>query len=138
MALLTALEDLRERTLAALPTLWEKLAFLRDCRRQDGVYQHWGLERTHGEIAGRDALAQAHSELFEEFAATRLQELWASARSAAGSESAALRGLLDKVDGATALPRQMRGVPPEHYRFMLTSLARVAAYHGTRASRPAA
>src|SRR5689334_3819687 len=99
MALLTALEDLRERTLAALPTLWEKLAFLRDCRRQDGVYQHWGLERAHGEIAGRDALAQAHAELFEEFAGTRLQELWVSARSVAGSEGEGVRIVLERING---------------------------------------
>jgi hypothetical protein len=63
MTLRSALQDLRETTLAAIHGLLAKLTYLGSLRRRDGGYGHWGMSLVHGEEASNRAMKAAHSEL---------------------------------------------------------------------------
>ena len=75
MALKSAYEDLRQKTLAKVTGLWGKLAYIAHRRSSDGKYQHWGFERTHGAAAAQDSFARAHSSLVGVILRTRLRSL---------------------------------------------------------------
>ncbi|MGA7219074.1 MAG: hypothetical protein WBX38_12195 [Candidatus Sulfotelmatobacter sp.] len=62
MTLKSALQDLRETTLAAVSGLLAKLAYIASLRRREGGYTHWGLSLLHGEDASDRALKAAHSQ----------------------------------------------------------------------------
>lgn len=62
MTLKSALQDVRETTLAAVSGLLGKLAYLGSLRRA-GRYQHWGMETVHGQEASERALKAAHVEV---------------------------------------------------------------------------
>jgi hypothetical protein len=63
MTLKSALQDVRETTLAAVSGLLGKLAYLGSLRRVAGRYQHWGMETVHGQEASERALKAAHVEV---------------------------------------------------------------------------
>jgi hypothetical protein len=63
MTLKSALQDVRETTLAAVSGLLGKLFYLACLRREDGGYQHWGMARIHGPEAAARALKTAHGEV---------------------------------------------------------------------------
>src|SRR5208283_3317672 len=63
MTLKSALQDLRQTTLAAVSGLLAKLAYLGSLRRREGGYLHWGMSLVHGEESSERALKAAHSEV---------------------------------------------------------------------------
>lgn len=63
MTLKSALQDVRETTLAAVSGLLGKLAYLGSLRRGSTRYQHWGMETVHGPEATERALKAAHTEV---------------------------------------------------------------------------
>lgn len=62
MTLKSALQDVRETTLAAVAGLLGKLLYLASLR-QDRAYQHWGMARVHGPESAERALKTAHGEV---------------------------------------------------------------------------
>jgi hypothetical protein len=63
MTLKSALQDVKETTLAAVHGLLGKLAYLASLRRARGGYEHWGLESVHGIEPSERALKTAHAEV---------------------------------------------------------------------------
>jgi hypothetical protein len=63
MTLKSALQDLKESTLAAVSGLLGKLAYLASLRRAQGRYEHWGMETVHGPESSERALKTAHAEV---------------------------------------------------------------------------
>jgi hypothetical protein len=63
MTLKSALQDVRETTLAAVSGLLGKLLYLASLRREEGTYQHWGMSRVHGPESAERALKTAHGEV---------------------------------------------------------------------------
>lgn len=63
MTLKSALQDVRETTLAGISGLLGKLSYLASLRRGRGRYQHWGMEFVHGVDASERALRTAHLEV---------------------------------------------------------------------------
>lgn len=63
MTLKSALQDLRETTLAAVTGLLAKLTYLASLRRGEGGYRHWGLSLIHGEESSERALHTAHADV---------------------------------------------------------------------------
>ena len=63
MTLKSALQDVKETTLAAVSGLLGKLAYLASLRRAQGRYQHWGMELIHGPDSSERALKTAHAEV---------------------------------------------------------------------------
>jgi hypothetical protein len=75
MSLKSALQDLRETTLAAVSGLLAKLAYLGSLRRREGGYLHWGMALVHGEEASNRALKTAHSEVLSTVLRTPISAL---------------------------------------------------------------
>jgi hypothetical protein len=75
MTLKSALQDLRDTTLAAISGLLAKLAYLGSLRRREGGYLHWGMSLVHGEEASNRALKAAHTEVLSAVLRTPIAEL---------------------------------------------------------------
>jgi hypothetical protein len=63
MSLKSALQDVKEITLAAVSGLLGKLAYLASLRRAQGRYEHWGMQAVHGPESSERALKTAHAEV---------------------------------------------------------------------------
>ena len=75
MNLKSALQDVRETTLAAVSGLLAKLAYLASLRRNNGGYRHWGMSSIHGEDSSSSALATAHREVLSTVLRTPISSL---------------------------------------------------------------
>jgi hypothetical protein len=75
MTLKSALQDLRETTLAAISGLLAKLAYLGSLRRREGGYMHWGMSLLHGEESSERALKAAHTEVLSTVLRTPISDL---------------------------------------------------------------
>ncbi|MBZ5503900.1 MAG: hypothetical protein LAO78_00310 [Acidobacteriia bacterium] len=60
--ILKAAEDFKKRTLSALPTLVEKLAYICSLQTGSGGYLHWGFSRAYGNRPTQEAIYAAHME----------------------------------------------------------------------------
>jgi hypothetical protein len=63
MTLKSALQDVKETTLAAVRGLLGKLSYFASLRRDHGSYEHWGMQAVHGAESTERALRTAHSEV---------------------------------------------------------------------------
>lgn len=129
MPLLSALDDLLQRTLSACPGLLSKLEYLASLRHPDtGVYSHWGLSRVHGDTDAQSAMAEAHSLLVSEILQTPLKTLMddAAACGAAQGEDAEeyLEDLLERC--SVLLPQQLGGGSSRHFSSVLHALSALA------------
>jgi hypothetical protein len=59
----SALQDLRETTLAAVSGLLGKLAYLSSLRHGYGSHHHWGMALVYGSESSQRALKTAHTEV---------------------------------------------------------------------------
>ena len=75
MTLKSAVQDLRETTLAAVSGLLARLAYLGSLRRREGGYLHWGMSLLHGEEASERALKAAHTEVLSTVLRTPITDL---------------------------------------------------------------
>jgi hypothetical protein len=82
--ILNAVEDIKNRTLKAFPSLLEKLAYICSLRGKDGTYNHWGLNKSLGEQKASKALGAIHGEMSVEATRTPLREIY---RQFEGAES---------------------------------------------------
>ena len=57
-----AAEDFKKRTLSALPTLVEKVAYICSLQTGSGGYVHWGFIRAFGNRPTQEAIYAAHME----------------------------------------------------------------------------
>lgn len=62
MSLKSALQDVKETTLAAVSGLLGKLAYLASLRHGPS-YEHWGMQLVHGQDGAARALKAAHGEV---------------------------------------------------------------------------
>jgi len=60
--ILDATDDFKKRTLSALPTLLEKLAYICSLQTEDGGYTHWGMRRLFGQESTCEAIESVHSQ----------------------------------------------------------------------------
>jgi hypothetical protein len=90
-----AAEDFKRRTLSALPTLVEKLAYICSLQTGTGSYIHWGFARAFGNRPTQEAIHTAHAE-----AARDLVEIPVS-------------GIYKEYQEALARPEDMEFLDPE-------------------------
>ena len=72
MTLKSAVEDVKETTLAAIRGLLGKLVYLASLRHGGGRYEHWGIENVYGEESSQRALKLAHAGIVTSVLRTRL------------------------------------------------------------------
>jgi|ERR1051326_1802364 hypothetical protein len=71
-----AAEDFKKRTLAALPSLVEKVAYICSLQTGSGGYVHWGFTRAFGNRPTQDAIYAAHMETALELVQVPLREIY--------------------------------------------------------------
>jgi hypothetical protein len=127
MTLRSALQDLRETTLAAVSGLLATLAYLASLRRREGGYMHWGLSLVHGEEASDRALKTAHSEALSAVLRTPMKELVEDLReSSLQSEKNAVayvEGMRDQ--GTELLPSPQDDASAKHLNSVLVALSKL-------------
>ena len=97
MTLKSALQDLRETTLAAVSGLLAKLNYLGSLRRREGGYQHWGMSLVHGEEASERALKSAHSEVLSAVLRTPMADLEEDLRESSRESKASAGDYVDDM-----------------------------------------
>jgi hypothetical protein len=124
MTLNSALEDLRCTTLKAISGSLRKLEYFAGLRDREGTYTHWGLARTHGDLAAKKALEQEHRNLVSRILSTPLDRLLVdveqSSRIAGTTPALYLEQLSQNLD---LLPPQPGAGSARHFNSMLHALS---------------
>ena len=97
MTLKSALQDVKETTLAAVSGLLGKLAYLASLRRAQGRYQHWGMELIHGPESSERALKTAHAEVVAGVLRTPLESLVEDLEHSSVSNGVAPHAFVEKL-----------------------------------------
>jgi hypothetical protein len=71
-----AAEDFKKRTLSALPTLLEKVAYICSLQTGTGGYVHWGFTRAFGTRPTQEAIYAAHMETSLELVQVPVREIY--------------------------------------------------------------
>jgi hypothetical protein len=125
MTLNSALQNLRETTLAAVAGLLAKLAYLGSLRRREGGYKHWGLSLVYGEESSDRALKAAHTEVLSKVLRTPLSELeedlHESSQTGHKSPGTYIAGMQEEVD--QLLPSPQDAVSAGHLNSVLVALS---------------
>jgi hypothetical protein len=102
MTLKSALQDMKETTLAAVTGLLGKLAYLASLRRGQEGYQHWGMSLVHGTESSDRAMKTAHAEVVADVLRTPLasleNDLEESSRNSGLSSRAYINGLRARIE----------------------------------------
>ena len=123
----SAFQDLLERTLQTVGTVWGKFHYVAALRDDAGRYEHWGFVRTHGELSAQAAFAQAHSELFNQILRAPLSELLEDIESAANEFSVSTDEFIKGIRQAAkqAIPQNLAGGTRAHFNSVLDALSLV-------------
>jgi hypothetical protein len=125
MTLRSALQDLRETTLAAISGLLAKLAYLGSLRRREGGYRHWGLTLVHGEESSDRALKTAHAEALSKVLRAPIsqleEDLQASSQAEKESSADYVEGLQEQFD--QLLPSAQDAASARHLNSVLVTLS---------------
>ncbi len=139
MTLLSALEDLLTRTLAAIPGLLARLEYLASLK-VNGRYGHWGLSRVYGERAAQRAMTDAHRMVVGEVLRTRLELLVQdseAACAAAGRETPAYLEELRQRQTNLLSDETLPQATTRHFSSVLYALSALTRAQ-RRATRPGA
>jgi hypothetical protein len=134
MSFSETLENFVRKTLAVVPGVWHKLAYLAALRKDTGEYEHWGLSKRYGSEATRAALGSAHAGVFVDVlrkpVATLLEEV---------KENAAEQQLPEKeyveelwLSRKPMIPHDLNGGSQKHFEFTLKALRRLAHWRAKR------
>jgi len=137
MTLKSALQDVKETTLAAVSGLLGKLAYLASLRRSQGRYEHWGMQLIHGPESSERALKTAHAEVVAGVLRTPLaslvEDLDESSRNAGVAARSFVEGMREHFDDL--LPDERTDSPvADHLNSVLTALSSLEKSRG-RATR---
>ena len=131
MTLKSALQDLRETTLAAISGLLAKLAYLASLRRREGGYLHWGMSLVHGEEASNRALKAAHTEVLSTVLRTPIsdlvEDLRESSQSSRKTADAYLEGMREQI--GELLPSPEDTASARHLNSVLVALSSLEKTH---------
>src|SRR5271170_2635526 len=125
MTLRSALEDLRETTLAAISGLLARLAYLASLRKREGGYAHWGFAMLHGEGSSERALQAAHTEALSAVLRTPMPELVEDLRESSGKSNedraAYVEGMRERL--GELLPSPENTASARHLNSVLVALS---------------
>jgi hypothetical protein len=136
MTLKSALQDVKETTLAAIAGRLGKLVYLASLRRAQGRYEHWGMELVHGPDSSERALKTAHAEIVAGVLrmplSTLVEDLDASSRGTAMTAQVYVDGMRDRFEDL--LPGERQAPSATHLNSVLLALSMLAKNRG-RATR---
>lgn len=137
MTLKSALQDVKETTLAAVSGSLGKLAYLASLRRGQDSYQHWGLSLLHGAESSDRAMKTAHTEVVADVLRTPLasleNDLDESSQNSGVSPRAYIEGMRGQIDDL--MPGARKDSPAaSHLNSVLLALSSLEKTRG-RATR---
>jgi hypothetical protein len=125
MTLKSALQDLRETTLAAVSGMLAKLSYLGSLRRREGGYRHWGMSLVHGEEASDRALKAAHTEVLSTVLrapiADLVEDLRECSQDSRAPAGAYIEGMREQFD--ELLPTPQDAASARHLNSVLVALS---------------
>lgn len=124
MTFLSAKDDFRKNTLAALPNSLKRLDYLAQLRENAGDFAHWGLERVHGKEAAQQAMNEAFQALLGEILRVPVAQLWRDAQELDAEETARLGHLGERLKRLVTKEelRQLSKTKQLHLRAVLAAL----------------
>lgn len=137
MTLRSALQDVRETTLAAVSGLLGKLAYLGSLRRHQGHYEHWGIATTYGPEPSERALKTAHAEVLSSVLRTPLATLVEDLKESSENSGTSAHEYVEQMRGqiANLLPGERKDSPAaSHLNSVLVALSGLERNQG-RATR---
>ena len=125
MRLKSALQDLRETTLAAVSGLLAKLAYLASLRDREGGYWHWGMSLVHGPEPSDRALKAAHGEVLSRVLRTPLNSLVEDLRDSSQESGVSSETYVQGMHGQLneLLPAQQDEASVRHLNSVLVALS---------------
>lgn len=117
MRLNSALEDFEGHTLAVLPDVMQRLAYVWSLRGEDGRFRHWGMEATYGEEKSTAAIQDAFYNLLLGMVRTpfiQLVPMLASSKIAGAIE--------EILEGMGKVPKAGQELRHRHFVFVLETL----------------
>jgi hypothetical protein len=137
MTLKSALQDVKETTLAAVSGLFGKLVYVASLRRSKGRYEHWGMELIHGPESSERALRTAHAEIVAGVLRAPLdslvEDLNQSSRGTGLDAQGYVEGMLSRFEDL--LPGERPDAPAAaHLNSVLLALSNLEKHRG-RATR---
>jgi hypothetical protein len=124
----SAYDDLVGNTLSRVFGALTRLEYVSGLRDPDGQYFHWGLARTHGEQAARNAIAEAHAQLFASILRVPLARLseqaWNTCRELSLTPQLYLRQICNHR--GRMVPRDASGAAVLHFSLVLDALLSLA------------
>ncbi len=126
MTLKSALQDVKETTLAAVSGLLGKLAYLGSLRRSPGRYEHWGMETVHGPEASERALRAAHTEVVGRILRSPIKSMEQDLRESSENSGVSPREYVEGMRGefSQLLPGERKETPSaRHLNSVLVTLS---------------
>jgi hypothetical protein len=139
MTLKSALQDVRETTLAAVKGLLGKLSYLASLRRSHGRYAHWGIEAVHGAESSHRALKTAHAEIVAGVLRTPLARLVEDLEESSRDSGVNSATYIEQMECSfeNLLPGERRDAPTvNHLNSVLVALSKLEKNreHATRSA----
>jgi len=128
-----AAEDFKKRTLSALPTLLEKVAYICSLQTGGGGYVHWGFSRAFGNRPTQEAIYAAHMEASAELIQVPVREIYREYQEAL--ERAGAAEMLDPNSFVLKAPVNGDALLSAHLHLLQESV--VALAQQDRATHPA-
>jgi hypothetical protein len=128
--MLKAAEDFKKRTLSALPTLLEKLAYICSLQTGSGSYMHWGFARAYGNRPTQDAIYASHMETAVAMTHVPVREIYQEYQTAVG-RSGSLKEILKPDSFVLKAPVSGDAVLSAHLHLLQDSVAALARQERT-------
>lgn len=133
MELLESLDNFIKRTLAVVPGLWHKLAYMGGLRKDSGEYDHWGLSKRYGNEATKSALSAAHEQVFLDILRKPVRNLLDEAEENAAEKEIPAAEYVEElwISRKPMTPDEVGGGSTRHFEVTLKTLQSL-----TRAKQP--
>lgn len=127
--ILKAAEDFKKRTLSALPTLLEKLAYICSLQTDSGGYMHWGFSRAYGNRPTHDAIYAAHLETSLALSHVPVREIYEEYKEAVGRST--VGEILNPEAFVLKAPANGDAILSAHLRLLQDSVVALAQQEST-------
>ncbi len=125
-----AAEDFKKRTLGALPSLLEKVAYICSLQTGSGGYMHWGFTRAYGNRPTQDAIYAAHMETALALSHAPVREIYQEYQEAL-ARSGVAADILDPDSFVLKAPVNGDAILSAHLRLLQDSVVALALQERT-------
>ena len=125
-----AAEDFKKRTLNALPSLLEKVAYICSLQTGTGGYMHWGFTRAYGNRPTQDAIYASHMETALALSHAPVREIYQEYQEAL-TRSGAAADILNPDSFVLKAPVNGDAILSAHLRLLQDSVVALALQERT-------